>query len=117
MRETLSQNQSERRRPGEHLAPSRGVLVLRYVITETQPPPGNDPGQTELFEVRAAVPGDPGRQYFMLPGRRRQLYPLELPDDAHDPLSPVQLAARMHMLPSEQKPKQVGSRHWLDLAS
>src|SRR5439155_19264292 len=87
----------------------------RRLIRARQPSPGDLAREAELVEQRPVIAGQPRRQHVALPGGRRGLEPLQLPDDLRQPLRAVQLRSRVHVLPAEQEAEEVLRGGRLDL--
>src|SRR5712692_2949078 len=107
--EVLAAEERDGHRPRE---PASG-MARALVTLETAP--GDLTRQTELVEPGGLVAPHARRQHFPLPARRGQLEALELLDDAREPFAAVELQPRLHVLPGEEEPHEVGRAHRLDL--
>ena len=68
-------------------------------------------------QVGGIVARDARGKDMRLPGARRKLEPLELPDHLEQAVAPVELRARVDVLPAEEEAHQVGRGRRLPDAS
>ena len=109
----LPLEQGNRRRTRRPHPPRLAVLEGRM---RRQPPPHHFTGQAQLIQPFRRIPRDAPRKNLALPGRRRNLITLQLPDHLQQSIHAMQLRASRQVLPAGKKAQKIGRRNRLDLA-
>src|SRR4029453_4182775 len=78
------------------------------------PPPRHHAAEAEMLEVVGLIGAHACGQDLRLPGTRRQLDALQLPDDREQAVAAVEPRSGLHVLPAEEESHQIGGAHRLD---
>jgi hypothetical protein len=99
-------------------APGRAAFgAVRPSVARPQPRPGETSGKTAVVEPGGLVAGDPRREDFRLPRRRRGLKTFELADDFIDRVGPLHPRRGRDALPQRQKAQKITRADRLDFAA
>ena len=97
--------------------PGRPSAPFARPLARPQPRPGETSGKTAVVEPGRLVAGDPRRQDFRLPRRRRGLETFELADDFIDRVGPLHPRSGRDALPQRQKAQKIARADRLDFAA